>query len=252
MAQRHPIPRRDILRAAGLAAGVTAGAAAIGAATIGTATIGTAAFGDDGAAASAASAKPSLRFDNAAFYANGKFDAEKGKDAVLALCKYHGYPVFPGFREKLWVSDYGKGDFTNVGLAACFFVNNEEDRYMMLDIFLLPNQMLPEHWHVKSGENPTKREGWLVRWGLSHIVGIGAPNLGKDVVVPKSHMGGKVTVEHETVAGPGTFVKLAKVESRHWQLAGPEGAIITEVANVHTGPGVHHSDPDMDAFFRTQ
>jgi D-lyxose ketol-isomerase len=238
MTQRHHLLRRTILRAAGSAAGLAA--------------IGSTALGAEPSRESAERTGPSLRFDNAACYANGKFDVEKGKDAVLALCKRHGYPVFPGLREKLWVSDYGKGDFTKVGLAAYFFVNNEEDRYMMLDIFLLPNQMLPEHWHVPSGANPTKREGWLVRWGLSHIVGIGEPNLGKDVVVPKSHMGGKVSVEHETVAGPGTFVKLAKVESRHWQLAGPEGAIITEVANVHTGPGVRHSDPDMDNFFRTQ
>jgi D-lyxose ketol-isomerase len=52
-----------------------------------------------------------------------------------------------------------------MGLAAYVFVNNEEDRYMMLDLFLLPNQMLPEHWHVAAEGNPAKMEGWLVRWG---------------------------------------------------------------------------------------
>jgi hypothetical protein len=39
------------------------------------------------------------------------------------------------------------------------------------------------------------------------------------------------------------------VLSPHWQLAGPEGAIITEVANVHTNSGVRHSDPALNAFF---
>lgn len=218
--------RRSLLKAAGSMAGV---AAVAGAAT--------------------ASEKPKLQFNNADFYSGGKFDAEKGKDAVLALCKHHGYPVFPGMRDNLWVSDYGAGEFTKMGLAAYIFANNVEDHYMMLDIFLLPNQMLAEHWHVEAEGNVAKREGWLVRWGLSHIVGVGEPNLGKDIVIPKCHWGGKVTTEHETIATPGMFVPLAKVYTRHWQYGGPEGAIITEVANVHTGSGVRHTDPAVNENF---
>jgi len=197
-----------------------------------------------------APAKPSIAFDNASFYGrDGKFNVEKAKDAVMALAAYHGYPVFPGMREKLWVSDYGKGQFTKLGLAAIMFVNNEEDRYMLQDLFLLPGQMLPEHWHLESAKNPAKREGWVVRNGLSHIVGEGEPNLGAGVVVPACHMNGTVTVRHETVAGPGAFVPLSRVLSHHWQLAGSEGAIITEVANVHSNDAVRHLDPAVNDFF---
>ena len=185
--------------------------------------------------------------DNAYYYTDGKFDLEKAKDAVIAVMKHHGYPVYPGIREKLWVSDYGVGHFAEVGLAAVIWVNNVKDRYMMLDIFLMPNQMLPEHWHVAAEENPVKLEGWLVRHGLSHIVGEGDPNL--TVKVPAIHNGGKVTVEHEVAAGPGEFVPLNRAGAHHWQMAGPEGAIITEVANVHTGPGVRHLDKAMNDFF---
>ena len=193
---------------------------------------------------------PSIQFANESFYgADGKFDVEKGKDAVVALMRHHGYPVFPGMREQLWVSDYGTGQFTKLGLAACMFKNNEDDKYMLMDLFLLPGQMLPEHWHLDGEKNPAKREGWLVRWGLSHIVGIGEPNLGKDVVIPKCHMNGTATTMHEVVAGPGTFVPLAKVYTRHWQFAGPEGAIITEVANVHTDTAVRHSDKKINDNF---
>lgn len=228
--------RRSLLKAAGAAAGL----AATGVVTRAT----------EAADACCKEKQACIHFKNESFYdAQGKFDVEKAKDAVLALCKYHGYPIFPGMREKLWVSDYGVGKFTEVGLAAFMFCNNVEDRYMLMDIFLLPGQMLPEHWHVEGENNPAKREGWLIRWGLSHVVGIGDKNLGKDVVVPKTHMGGKVTTEHETIATPGTFVKLAKVESRHWQYAGPEGAIITEVANVHTDSAVRHSDPVLNKNF---
>jgi D-lyxose ketol-isomerase len=120
---------------------------------------------------------------------------------------------------------------------------------MMLDIFLLPGQMLPEHWHEEGEGNPAKREGWLVRWGASHIVGIGEPNLPGDVVVPQSHWKGQVTVKHDILAKPGMFVPLAEVGSRHWQYGGPEGAIVTEVANVHTNSAVRHTDPALNTYF---
>jgi D-lyxose ketol-isomerase len=191
-----------------------------------------------------------LSFDNRQFYAaDGSFRLDQAKKAVMRLCQHHGYPVFPGFQDGLWVSDYGVGQFAKMGLAAYIFVNSVEDQYMMLDLFLLPGQMLPEHWHVAAEGNPPKREGWLVRWGTSHIVGIGQPNLSQDVVVPKCHWGGKVTVEHQVVAKPGTFVPLAEVESRHWQYGGPQGAIVTEVATIHTGSGVRHTDPVLNEYF---
>jgi D-lyxose ketol-isomerase len=236
MSQDHAIDRRTALKAAGALAGLAA-------------TAGSAAAADDCCSDCCSTAKAKLEFDNADFYKDGKFQVEKAKDAILTLCKHHGYHVFPGLRDGLWVSDYKTGQFTKLGLAAYSFVNNVEDRYMLMDLFLLPGQMLPEHWHLAGEGNPAKREGWLIRWGLSHVVGIGEPNLGKDVIVPKCHMGGKVTVEHETVATPGMFVKLAKVESRHWQFAGPEGVILTEVANVHTNSAVRHTDPALNEAF---
>jgi D-lyxose ketol-isomerase len=226
--------RRSLLKVAGSLAGVTA--------------LGGVASAADQCPV-CAKGKPAIAFKNADFYTDGKFDVEKAKDGVLALCKHHGYPIFPTMRDGLWVSDYGIGRFMDVGLAACLFMNNVPDRYMLMDLFLMPGQMLPEHWHVEGEGNPAKREGWLVRYGVSHIVGIGEPNLGPDVKVPECHWKGKVLTKHETVATPGMFVPLAQVETRHWQLAGPEGAIVTEVANVHTNSGVRHSDPVMNDYF---
>ncbi len=187
-----------------------------------------------------------LGFNNADFYdADGKFDVEKGKDAIIALMKYHGYPVFPGIREKLWVSDYGTGEFLKLGLGANMFVNNEEARYMVMDLFLLPGQMLPEHYHLKTDKNPAKNEGWVVRHGISYVYGEGEPAKPMKAVVPKCHMNGTVTVEHEVILNPGEFTPLVRVGSRHWQFGGPEGAIITEVATVHDDGGVRHSDTNL-------
>ena len=196
--------------------------------------------------------KSMITFKNEDFYkSNGEFDVDKAKEAVISLMKYHGYPVFPGLKESLWVSDYGTGQFTKLGLAANMFMNNEDDRYMLMDLFLLPGQMLPEHWHLDAEPNPAKREGWLIRWGKSYVVGVGDDNLASypDVKVPQVHMNGDVTTRHVVPATPGMFVSLAEVYTRHWQFGGPEGAIITEVANVHTDAAVRHSDQAINDNF---
>jgi len=195
--------------------------------------------------------KDSLVFSNEAFYTDGKFNVEAGKDAILRLMKYYNYPVTERTREQLWVSDYGTGRFTELGLAAIMYVNNETDRYMLQDLFMLPNQMLPEHWHEKpSGELPAKMEGWLVRNGLSYIVGEGEDNISQfpAVKVPACHTGG-VTVKNVVKTLPGEFVPLGRMYAHHWQFAGPEGAIVTEVANVHSNEAVRHQVPSINNFF---
>ena len=187
------------------------------------------------------------RFRNSHFYdGHGKFLVEKAKDAYIALMKYHGYPVFPGLREKLVATDFGTGKFAECGLGCIMYCNNEKDRYMLMDLFLLPKQMLPEHWHEATDKNPAKIEGWLVRYGTAHIVGEGDPNLTEEVVIPPCHAGGTVTVKHEVLASPGDFLTLNRVGAHHWQFGGPEGAILSETATVHDDAGVRLLDKGMN------
>ena len=193
-----------------------------------------------------------INFSNGDFYdENGQFLESKAKEAIIALAKYHGYPVFPGFKENLWVSDYGTGRFTELGLAAHLFINNEKDRYMLMDLFLLPGQMLPEHWHLDGETNPAKLEGWLIRYGESYIVGAGEENLNNfpEIKIPDCHMNGTVTTKHVIPANLGSFTPQDILYSRHWQFGGAEGAIITEVANVHTDAAVRHSDKAINDNF---
>lgn len=240
MSKKQTMNRRSLLTAAGSAAGLAAVSVA------GCGPQAPAACG----ATPASAGKVSISFKNEEFYGkDGKFIEDKGMDAYIAVMKYHGYPVYKDMKKNLWVSDYGVGQFTKVGLGARMWVNNEKDRYMQMDVFLLPNQMLPEHWHVKTEKNPAKLEGWLIRYGLSHVVGEGEPNLSKDVVIPKCHMKGTATTKHEVICGPGDFTPLNRVTARHWQFAGPQGVILTEVANVHDNSGVRHSDKVMNDNF---
>jgi len=240
--KKSEMGRRSVLKSVGAAVGL--GAIAVGTAGCGN---GASLFGGS-----------PIDFKNEDFYAaDGKFDVEKGKDGIIALMKFHGYPEFPGIRESLWVSDYNTGQFTKLGLAARMWMNNSKDKYMLMDLFLMPGQMLPEHWHLEGTEggdvgNPAKREGWLVRNGKSYVFGIGEDNMAEvapDVVVPKFHCGGTTTTKHCVVATPGIFVPLAEVGTKHWQWGGPEGAIITEVANVHSDTAVRHQDKACNDYF---
>ena len=193
--------------------------------------------------ASAAS-KPKLAFRNEDFYKDGKFNAEAGKDAIIALMHYHGYPVFDGLREQLWISDYGLGQFTKLGLAAVGFLNDQESSYMVQDLYLLPNQMLPEHYHIKTDKATPKMEGWTVRHGLSYVYGEGERTADMHAVIPDFEKD-SVSVFHETILKPGQSAKLNRPTARHWQFAGPEGAIITEAATYHDNAAVRHSDPKI-------
>jgi D-lyxose ketol-isomerase len=196
--------------------------------------------------------KEALTFKNADFYTDGGlFNEDAAKEAILRLMKYYCYPVTDKTRSQLWVSDYGTGRFTEVGLAAIMYANDVKDRYMLQDLFLLPNQMLPEHWHEKpESDLPAKMEGWLVRNGLSYIVGEGEDNLASfpDIRIPACHEGG-VTVKNVVKTLPGEFVPLSRVYSHHWQFAGPQGAIITEVANVHANEAVRHQVKSINDYF---
>ncbi len=189
--------------------------------------------------------KSSIVFDNASFYnADGSFNLEAGKDAYIALMKYHGYPVFDGLRETLWLSDYGLGEFTKVGLGAIGYINDQKDCYMGQDMFLLPGQMLPEHYHLKTDKAPAKMEGWHVRHGISYVYGEGEPTANLKAVVPASQKD-IVSVWHETILHVGESCVLNRKTARHWQFGGPEGAIVSEYATFHDNDGVRHSDPNI-------
>jgi len=188
--------------------------------------------------------RPNIHFSNDVFYKpDGSFDKEAAKDAYIALMEYHGYPVFDGMRENLWVSDYGTGQFTKLGLGAYGFINEQQGCYMGQDMFLLPNQMLPEHYHLKTEKGPSKMEGWHVRHGISYVYGEGEPTRNMKAVIPDCHQ--PVTVSHEVILHEGQVTTLNRATARHWQFGGPEGAVVSEYATFHDNDGVRHSDPKL-------
>ncbi len=90
-----------------------------------------------------------LHFKNDDFYdQDGNFSEESAKQAYFKLMKAAGIPISDFVRQNLWVSDFSLGRFSNVGLGGVFWTNQKEWNYASIEIFLLPQQMIPEHWHV--------------------------------------------------------------------------------------------------------
>jgi hypothetical protein len=206
-------------------------------------------------AAGAAPAQPEPRprrrgrslpvFANGDFYdAAGKFNQEAAKKAYLALCRWFGYPANENFRKNLSVTDFALGRFTEVGLGCCVWVDDKKGNYCTLEIVLLPNQMIPEHWHValEAEGVPAKMESWLVRYGATFTYGEGEPAKSLAVKIPEKEKA-FVTVRHETPLRPGEVTGISHPLEKHWQQAGPEGAIITEISTYHAGAAVKFTDP---------
>lgn len=195
-----------------------------------------------------ATKKPkTLSFDNSKFYhPDGKFDEDAAKQAYLRLCKHFGYPVPESVRKNLAVTDFALGKFTEAGLAYVIWVDEKEAGYASLEVFLLPGQMIPEHWHVALEEEkvPPKMESWLVRYGETFAYGDGAPTENPHVKVPQCQAE-FVTVRHETPIRPGEVAGVKSPLEKHWQVAGPEGCILTEISTYHTGAAVKFTDPKI-------
>ncbi|MFP4055237.1 MAG: hypothetical protein ACLF0G_00030 [Candidatus Brocadiia bacterium] len=184
-------------------------------------------------------------YQNHCFYqADGTFDAAKAKDAYYELMDHHDFPIMPVLKtDEFWALDFALGKFTEVGMGGIFYVNNKDDDYLLHDIWLLPGQMIPEHYHVKHEDVAPKMEAWLVRHGSAYFGSEGEPSPGADEVIPPSHKK-CAKARHVVIKRPGEVVVQPVPEARHWMKAGPQGAIVTEVATYHSMDALRFSHPD--------
>ncbi len=220
--------RRDMLK--GAAAGCAASLAA----------------GQVASAADTCKAGELPEWKNEAFYKDGKFDAEAAKKAYFKLMAYHGFPIMDVLKtEEFWVLDFNLGKFTEVGMGGIFYVNNKRDDYLLHDIWLLPGQMIPEHYHVKYKDVAPKMEAWLVRHGRAYMYAEGKGSAEDEKRIPPSHK--KCSIARKCVGSPkpGEVVRLEVPESRHFMVAGDEGAIVTEVATYHSMDALKFTHPKV-------
>ena len=105
------------------------------------------------------------KYTNADFYdAQGNFKQDVAKEAFLDMFAYYDVPFTPLMEKDIWFTDFGLGDFENVGMGGIFWINDSTYGYFSHSIYLLPGQMIPEHKHVKTAF-PAKQESWMVDKG---------------------------------------------------------------------------------------
>jgi D-lyxose ketol-isomerase len=198
-----------------------------------------------GAGCASKGAGKSARLSHQPYYgADGKFDPEAAKRVYLDFLKKSGYPVNDTIAKKLFVTDFGLGRFTEAGLGVIVWWGDEKYNYSGLDAYLLPGQVIPEHWHVKTGNIPEKMEAWLVRYGEVYTYAEGAPTptmQAKLAAADAAH----ITVKSERILRVGEIAGISHPLEKHWMQAGPQGAIFTEFSTFHTGEAVKFTDPKI-------
>jgi D-lyxose ketol-isomerase len=206
--------RREWLTVAG------AGLAAASAASLGS-----------GCAASFAHTSPLYAADG--FYgAGGSLDQAAAKKAYFDFMAAKGYPVTKTVRDHFWATDFGLGKFTEIGMGIQFWVNDKDQGYSAMDVFLLPNQATPEHQAVKTGDAKAKIATWHVRYGWLYSFTEGDTTPGAEALIPPSQKG-FVTALSERILKQGDVAVLARPEEWQWKLAGPDGAIFSEYGTYH-------------------
>lgn len=181
---------------------------------------------------------------NEDFYVNGKFQVEKAKEAYFAMMKSYGYPIPESLKVGMWATDFGLGDFANVGMAGIFWYNDKETAVFGHEIFLLPGQMIVEHAHVQAGDVPPKREAWHVRHGSICTFGEGESAPGCPIKLPASQ-DKFITVKAWKQLKEGEIDSLKRATAKHFMIAGPQGAIVTEYATFHDNAGLRFTNPGV-------
>jgi D-lyxose ketol-isomerase len=182
------------------------------------------------------------KYTNADYYKDGKIQPEVVKKAYLEMLEFYGVPFSPTLAAGIWITDFNLGDFENVGMAGIFWLNDSVHGYFGHEIYLLPNQMIPEHLHLAT-KFPAKFESWKVNHGTCYNFGIGEPTANAPVL-PASQKDyiTSLSFVHQDI---DEVVALKKIESPHFILAGDNGVIITEYATYHDGAGLRFTNPNV-------
>jgi D-lyxose ketol-isomerase len=189
------------------------------------------------------------KYNNADFYdKSGKFLPDKAKATYFDMMKRHGYDMHIEHAKKwatdFWVTDFGLGDFVNVGMGGVFWINSQEHNYFAHEIYLLPGQMIVEHAHVETAKAKPKMESWHVRHGSVYCFGETGGDLPAGVVLPKSQES-YITVRRCSEVVAGDLLTLNRPTAKHFMMGGPSGGIVSEYASFHDNDGLRFTNPNV-------
>lgn len=135
------------------------------------------------------------------------------------------------------ITDFGLGDFTNIGLGIIIYVNTS--KVCAKELALLPFQICPQHKHPPINNSEGKEETFRCRWGEAYLYVDGFSTENINARIPDKYLE-KFNVFYEIILKPGDQYTL-KPQTWHWFQAGEEGAVLSEFST--------HSFDAMDIFY---
>ena len=206
------------------------------------------------------------------FYIDGALSVDQVKQAYFDMMEHFNYPVPDILKtDDFWVCDFNQGDVMALGMGGIFWINEKGEYksagagkytgkykdgtygYLLHEIYLLPGQTLPEHRHIGGAEGyAPKMEAWQVRYGEVYFHG--EYKHGDEVPISEwpeelrpwgygeDWFKSKYITKRD--AKTNQMYVMSDPESWHGQVAGKDGAIVTEVATYHNH--VMFSKPGME------
>lgn len=186
------------------------------------------------------------KYPNSHFYKAGVFQPEVAKAAYFELFAFYNYSLADSLKDNadFWAVDFGFGDFANVGMGGIMWINDKEHSYFGHEIYLLPGQMIPEHYHLPSEGLPAKHEAWQVRHGSIFNFSQGGEKTDAVLkMLPKGQLDDNaITCFQFKELKVGDMDALRKLEEPHFMMGGPNGAIVTEFASYHSAKGLNFTN----------
>ncbi len=164
---------------------------------------------------------------------------------VISLAKESGIALKREEIENLEITDFGLKQVERFGLQIVVYVNTS--RVCAKELFLLPNQICPEHKHppLPQLDYPGKEETFRCRYGEVYLYVPGEPTqnpYGKDKV-PLDKLP-YFTVWHEIVLKPGDQYTIPP-DTLHWFIAGQKGAVVSEFSSTSYDEYDVFTDPQV-------
>lgn len=143
--------------------------------------------------------------------------------------------------EKIAVADFGLSNLKTFGAQILTLVSTDAIATKL--IAMHPFQILPEHWHPKTGEYAGKEETLRVEWGEMYLYSPGKPVQHPRAVIPDTKMD-CFKSWHETIMKPGDQTTFFP-ETPHWFQSGPQGVVVWSFSTKVLDLQDQFTDPDI-------
>jgi D-lyxose ketol-isomerase len=183
--------------------------------------------------------------------ATDESERAQARERAAALLGDAGVVLTDDERREIEVVDYGLGDLESVGTEIVVYENN--DRYCAKELVLFPGQTCPEHRHPPFDDYPGKRETFRCRAGEVYLY-VESEDDSRDECDDPNPEDWSVsppmreefyTASEEVHLEPGEQYTIPP-DTRHWFVAGEEGAVISEFSSPSYDETDVFTDPKID------